>query len=48
MLSAHLKTPHYDPKEPDKHLPETEVWVRDPVGLIRAICVKERSSAKCK
>lgn len=48
VLTAHSKTPHYDPKEPEKHLPETEVWVRDPVGLIRAICVKERSSAKRK
>jgi hypothetical protein len=47
-LNAHSKTPHYDPKETDTHLPETEVWVHDPVGLIRAICVKERSSAKRK
>ncbi|PSR76351.1 hypothetical protein PHLCEN_2v1847 [Hermanssonia centrifuga] len=41
VLNTYSKTPHFDPANPENHIPET-------AGLIRAICVKERSSAKRK
>lgn len=47
MLSTYSKAPHYDPQDPDKHVPATTVGddeTRDEVGLIRAICVKVRGS----
>jgi hypothetical protein len=47
FLSAHSKSKHYDPKDPEAHLPPPEgidpsgnPVPRDSVGLIRAITVK--------
>ncbi|PSR75311.1 hypothetical protein PHLCEN_2v9174 [Hermanssonia centrifuga] len=48
LITAYSKSPHYDPSNPDAHLPFSETGFRDEVGLIRAITVKERSSAKRK
>lgn len=36
LILTYSKTPHYDPKQPDAHVPTS----RDEVGLIRAIVVK--------
>lgn len=36
LISTYSKSPHFDPKEPDAHVPTT----RDEVGLVRAIVVK--------
>ena len=38
LIAAYSKTPHYDPANPDAHLPTG----RDEVGLIRAVAVKVR------
>jgi hypothetical protein len=43
VISAHSKSPHYDPQQPDDHIPDTDALKRDAVGLIRAICVKVSS-----
>jgi len=34
------KSKHYDPANPNEHLPDTDALVRDEVGLVRAIAVK--------
>jgi hypothetical protein len=44
LIGTYSKSPHFDPKNPDAHIPTD----RDEVGLIRAIVVKERSSSKRK
>ena len=44
LIGTYSKSPHFDPKNPDVHVPTS----RDEVGLIRAIVVKERSSSKRK
>ena len=36
LISTYSKSPHFDPKDPDAHIPIT----RDEVGLIRTIAVK--------
>jgi hypothetical protein len=36
LISTYSKSPHFDPKQPDAHIPTS----RDEVGLIRAIVVK--------
>jgi hypothetical protein len=36
LISTYSKAPHYDPKNPDAHIPTS----RDEVGLVRAIAVK--------
>jgi hypothetical protein len=36
LISTYSKSPHFDPKNPDAHVPDE----RDEVGLIRAIAVK--------
>src|ERR1700688_2344388 len=36
LISTYSKSPHFDPKQPDAHVPTS----RDEVGLIRAIVVK--------
>ncbi len=36
LISTHSKSPHFDPKMPDAHMPT----YRDEVGLVRAIVVK--------
>jgi len=46
LISTHSKSKHYDPAEPDADL--TVDNGRDVVGLVRAISVKARSSAKRK
>ncbi|KAJ3522295.1 hypothetical protein NMY22_g11953 [Coprinellus aureogranulatus] len=48
VLSAYSKAKHYDPASADKYEEdvETATLLRDVVGLIRAIVVKQRSSAK--
>lgn len=38
LIGAYSKSPHFDPKSPDSHIPTC----RDEVGLIRAIVVKVR------
>ena len=36
LISTYSKSPHFDPKQPDAHVPTS----RDEVGLIRSIVVK--------
>ncbi|KAF8237267.1 hypothetical protein L208DRAFT_1248424, partial [Tricholoma matsutake] len=44
LISMYSKSPHFDPKQPDAHIPTS----CDEVGLVRAIVVKECSSSKQK
>jgi hypothetical protein len=44
LISSYTKSPHYNPHDPKAHEPSD----RDEIGLVRSICVKERSSAKRK
>ncbi|KAG2151178.1 uncharacterized protein EDB93DRAFT_1327741 [Suillus bovinus] len=48
LLTAHSKSEHFDPTKPDTVLFASHGIQRDEVGLVHAICVKERSSAQCK
>ncbi|KAF7311751.1 putative AC transposase [Mycena indigotica] len=48
FISTYSKSPHFDPKNPENHLPNMVADICDKVGLIRAIAVKERSSSKRK
>ena len=45
FISAYSKAPHFDPQNPDNHIPDTNngAGLRDEVGLVRAICVKVRT-----
>jgi hypothetical protein len=36
LISTYSKAPHFDPKDPEAHVPTS----RDEVGLVRAITVK--------
>jgi hypothetical protein len=36
LIGTYSKSPHFDPKNPDAHVPTS----RDEVGLVRAIVVK--------
>jgi hypothetical protein len=36
LISSYSKAPHFDPNQPDAHIPTS----RDEVGLVRAIVVK--------
>ncbi|KAF8801389.1 hypothetical protein BYT27DRAFT_7115084, partial [Phlegmacium glaucopus] len=36
LISTYSKSPHFDPKNPEAHVPTS----RDEVGLVRAIAVK--------
>ena len=36
LISTYSKSPHFDPKNPEAHIPTS----RDEVGLVRAISVK--------
>ena len=38
LISAYSQSPHFDPKNPEAHIPTS----RDEVGLVRAIAVKVR------
>jgi hypothetical protein len=40
VVSTYSKSKHYDPKDPEAHIPELDDQVRDEIGLIRAIVVK--------
>ncbi|KZT02293.1 uncharacterized protein LAESUDRAFT_662032 [Laetiporus sulphureus 93-53] len=44
VIAVQSKSPHYDPHQPDVHLPDMNALVHDEVGLIRAISVKVRWS----
>ncbi|KAK6987994.1 ribonuclease H-like domain-containing protein [Favolaschia claudopus] len=48
FIKAYSKAKCYNPHTPDEHVPDLTAAVRDVIGLVRAICVKERSSAKRK
>jgi hypothetical protein len=49
LISTYSKAPHYDPHNPHAHEPDLAQRLnRDEIGLVRSICVKERSSAKRK
>ncbi|KIL69108.1 hypothetical protein M378DRAFT_176096 [Amanita muscaria Koide BX008] len=48
LLTAHSKSDHYNPVNPDAALVASRGTQRDEIGLIRAICIKERSSAQRK
>lgn len=40
LISAYSRAPHFDPKDPEAHIPTS----RDEVGLVRAIAVKVHSN----
>jgi hypothetical protein len=40
LISTYSKSPHFDPKKPDEHLPDVSESLRDEIGLIRSIAVK--------
>ena len=42
VIAMQSKSPHYDPHQPDTHLPDMEAVMRDEIGLIHAITVKVR------
>ncbi|KAF5345550.1 hypothetical protein D9758_012006 [Tetrapyrgos nigripes] len=48
LVSVHSKASHYNPQSPDSHEPDLNAMERDVLGLVRAIIVKVRSSAKRK
>ncbi|KZT38983.1 hypothetical protein SISSUDRAFT_696854 [Sistotremastrum suecicum HHB10207 ss-3] len=49
LLKSLSKAPHFNPHDPDAHLPEGDAESRrDVIGLVRAISVKERSSSQRK
>ncbi|KAF7350175.1 putative AC transposase [Mycena venus] len=50
LISTYSKSPHFDPKSPESHVPDTDMSIplRDEIGLVRTIAVKERSSSKRK
>ncbi|KAJ7884063.1 hypothetical protein B0H13DRAFT_1890132 [Mycena leptocephala] len=48
LISAYSKSPHFIAREPTAHIPDTSEPMRDEIGLVRSIAVKERSSARRK
>ena len=40
LLAAHSSSKHYDPAKPTDHEPNIDDFLRDEIGLIRAITVK--------
>ncbi|KAF9544163.1 hypothetical protein CPC08DRAFT_417880 [Agrocybe pediades] len=48
MISTRSKAQFYNPHVEDAHLPDVMAIERDEVGLVRAICVKARSSSQRK
>jgi hypothetical protein len=40
LLSAHSSAKHYDPAKPTEHEPDVDAFLRDEIGLVRAIVVK--------
>jgi len=47
LIKGYSKSKHYDLANPDDHIPDTEDYIRDEVGLIRAIAVKVRTAKHC-
>ena len=43
LLAAHSPAKHYDPTKPTEHEPDVDRYLRDEIGLIRAIVVKVSS-----
>ncbi|KAF7346742.1 putative AC transposase [Mycena sanguinolenta] len=48
LISSYSKSLHYNPNEPHAHVPDAHGIIRDEIGLLRAIAVKERSSSQRK
>ncbi|KAJ8579888.1 hypothetical protein M405DRAFT_869879 [Rhizopogon salebrosus TDB-379] len=48
LLTAHSKSEHFNPATPNADLVASRRIQHDEVGLVRAICVKECSSAQHK
>lgn len=48
VISTKSKSKHYDPHDPDTHIPDFTDSLRDELGLVRAISVKARSSSQRK
>ncbi|KAJ7211844.1 hypothetical protein C8J57DRAFT_1256633 [Mycena rebaudengoi] len=51
LISTYSKSAHFNTHDPNAHIPDTTCstqGLRDEIGLLRAIAVKERSSAKRK
>ncbi|KAJ7842092.1 hypothetical protein B0H14DRAFT_2781599, partial [Mycena olivaceomarginata] len=51
LISTYSKASHFNTHDPNTHIPDTTHSLgqrRDEIGLLRAIAVKERSSAKRK
>ena len=40
LLAAHSPMKHYDPTKPMEHEPDVDRYLRDEIGLVRAIVVK--------
>lgn len=40
LIATYSKSPHFDPKDPEAHIPVSRESSRDEVGLVRAIVVK--------
>ena len=40
LIKGHSKAKYYNPATPDEHIPDVDAYLRDEVGLIRAIAVK--------
>jgi hypothetical protein len=40
LIKGHSKAKYYSPANPDEHIPDVDAYLRDEVGLIRAIAVK--------
>ena len=40
LIKGHSKAKYYSPAKPDEHIPDVDAFLRDEVGLVRAIAVK--------
>jgi hypothetical protein len=40
LLSAYSSAKHFDPAKPTDHEPDVDLFLRDEIGLVRAIVVK--------
>src|SRR5271156_5080959 len=48
LIATRSKAKYYSPDADDAHIPDLTTRERDEVGLVRAICVKARSSSQRK
>ncbi|KAF9553128.1 hypothetical protein CPC08DRAFT_244830 [Agrocybe pediades] len=48
MISTRSKSKYFNPNTEDEHMPDVMALERDETGLVRAICVKARSSSQRK